>query len=315
MEYLVRFAQVHETFRLPELRALAALNDIRLEIVYYKDTEPFAVVRLADERAAKTLIKRSILAQCILELWGSGMDYDALRDNVKQNFNWLPIQHYAHSSFRFKFDGYRGKRSDTEQRHLIESFDFLGLQGPIKMTNAELQLRVLEYFDQDQIASSAVYLARWIADGNREAVAKLNLKQRKYIGLTSMDAELSLVTANMTNAAPGKIIYDPFVGTGSFSVACAYFGAAALGSDIDGRAIRGTPSCNHLSNYTQYDLASNLFDNFIADLTNTPLRITPWLDGIICDPPYGVREAPKVLGYRDDKDTTPMYLNGVFAHM
>jgi tRNA G10 N-methylase Trm11 len=31
-----------------------------------------------------------------------------------------------------------------------------------------------------------------------------------------MDAELSLITANMALAAPGKLFFDPFVGTGSF---------------------------------------------------------------------------------------------------
>jgi tRNA G10 N-methylase Trm11 len=39
--------------------------------------------------------------------------------------------------------------------------------------------------------------------------------------------------------APGKVIYDPFVGTGSLLYACAHWGATVIGSDIDGRQIRG----------------------------------------------------------------------------
>ena len=35
MEYVIRFAQVHETFRRPEIEALAALAGIDLEILYY----------------------------------------------------------------------------------------------------------------------------------------------------------------------------------------------------------------------------------------------------------------------------------------
>ena len=38
MEYLVRFTQVHETFRLAEIEALAALENIKLEIVSYSPT-------------------------------------------------------------------------------------------------------------------------------------------------------------------------------------------------------------------------------------------------------------------------------------
>lgn len=35
MEYLIRFAQFHENFRLPELQSLAALEGIDLEVVQY----------------------------------------------------------------------------------------------------------------------------------------------------------------------------------------------------------------------------------------------------------------------------------------
>lgn len=35
MEYLVRFSQSHESFRLAEIQALAALESIELEIVSY----------------------------------------------------------------------------------------------------------------------------------------------------------------------------------------------------------------------------------------------------------------------------------------
>ncbi len=35
MEYMIRFTQVHETFRLAEIKALAVLEGIDLEIVSY----------------------------------------------------------------------------------------------------------------------------------------------------------------------------------------------------------------------------------------------------------------------------------------
>ncbi|KAL9053453.1 MAG: hypothetical protein Q9162_004756 [Coniocarpon cinnabarinum] len=161
-----------------------------------------------------------------------------------------------------------------------------------------------------------LYLGRWLGDSGRDAIVKYDLKKRRYLGLTSMDAELSLVTANLAHARPGAMFYDPFVGTGSFAVTAAHFGATVIGSDIDGRTIRGSRTQNHLSNYEQYHLLPCFLDNFIADLTHAPLRALPWLNGIICDPPYGVREGPRVLGYREkDKDTTPILIDGVEAHM
>jgi hypothetical protein len=37
MEYLIRLAQMHETFRRPELEALAVLYNVDLEILEYSD--------------------------------------------------------------------------------------------------------------------------------------------------------------------------------------------------------------------------------------------------------------------------------------
>lgn len=37
MDYLIRLVQVHQTFRRPEIEALATLAGITLEIVYYDD--------------------------------------------------------------------------------------------------------------------------------------------------------------------------------------------------------------------------------------------------------------------------------------
>ena len=38
MEYMIRFTQIHETFRLAEIEALAVLEDIKLEVLSYSPT-------------------------------------------------------------------------------------------------------------------------------------------------------------------------------------------------------------------------------------------------------------------------------------
>lgn len=169
-----------------------------------------------------------------------------------------------------------------------------------------------------------------------------------------MDATLALLTANLAQAAPGRIIYDPFVGTGGFLVAAAEFGACVWGSDIDGRSFRGagagkagkaegeqkrssgSSGCRAGvgRNFDVYGLQPFFGDCFISDLTNSPLRRANevavgaaaaaadfgaeaggWLDAIICDPPYGVREGLKVLGNREPRtDRTAFLIDGVPAH-
>ena len=38
MEYMIRFTHVHETFRLPEIQALAVLHQIDLEVLSYSSS-------------------------------------------------------------------------------------------------------------------------------------------------------------------------------------------------------------------------------------------------------------------------------------
>lgn len=313
MQYLIRMVQAHEAFRKAELLALATIARVRLAIIYYDERDPFCVVDLDSDQDAKALVSRSILSSGIYELWASASDYTELHTSLRRDHHRF-YDKYWDVSFRFTVDSFRAKRTTAEQLRLIESFNHLDFQGPIKMINPDLTLCIFENFGKDQPEPNRVYLGRWIGGTRRDAVVQFDLKKRRYISRTSMDAELSLVTANLTLAAPGKLIYDPFVGTGSFSVTAAHFGAVALGSDIDGRSVRGSPNRNLLSNFEQYGVTNNFLDSFIADITHTPLKQRQWLDGIVCDPPYGLREGPKVLGTREGKQIDAVMIDGIPAH-
>lgn len=72
-----------------------------------------------------------------------------------------------------------------------------------------------------------------VADGLRGLIGRLSLKTRKFIGNTSMDAQLSLLAANQAQVRGADVVLDPFVGSGSLLVAAAQFGGYVLGADID----------------------------------------------------------------------------------
>ncbi|MCJ1336095.1 hypothetical protein MMC09_001371 [Bachmanniomyces sp. S44760] len=314
MEYLVRLIQIHETFRQTELVALANLANINMEILIYSKYSPYCVVRLANEAAAQALIRRSIIGKNIYELWGSGKTYEALHDVVRQRTQsrWSDFQS---CSFKFDLDTYQGKRSQLSQRKIIESFDYLAFNGPIKMKDPEQTFCVFEDYDWGTTTPKEVHLGRWIAGSDRDAINTFSLKTRHYISTTSMDSELALITANLTLAAPGKLFYDPFVGTGSFLIASSHFGAVTAGSDIDGRSVRGAKGRNIVSNFRQYGLLRRYLDSFISDLTHSPLRTDVLFDGIMCDPPYGVREGLRVLGSRDGTGKEAVLIDGKAAHL
>lgn len=274
------------------------------------------------------MISRSILAKDISELWGQGTNYEEVHADVRQRTEsrWAD---YRDVAFAFAVEGYAGKRSLDVKREIIQSFGYMGFLGPIRLKNPEEQFIVMEEYVGDVETSvigtpqvsdpRKIYMCRLIASSNRDVVNKYDLKKRQYISTTSMDAELSLVTANMALAAPGKVFFDPFVGTGSFLVAASHFGALTLGADIDPRSFRGKEEERKLGkdlmqNFKQYQITSKFLDAFTSDITHTPLRQGQFLDGIVCDPPYGVREGLRVLGTRDGKFKEPVVIDGVYAH-
>ncbi|KAK3502978.1 tRNA guanosine-2'-O-methyltransferase [Neurospora crassa] len=328
MEYLIRFSQSHETFRLPEIEALAIVEGIDLKVISYSLESPFCIVSLPSASAARRLIARSILVISIHELWGHGATLPEVHSSVRSHTEPLWSQ-YLSCSFKFTIDSYQGSRTNDKKLSIINSFAYLGFAGPIKMRNPDEEFILFEDWPWNSTPLGIpdpkyYYFGRYLGTSSRETLPKkLDLKKRRYISTTSMDAELALITANIALAAPGKLIYDPFVGTGSFPIACAQFGALTFGSDIDGRSIRGDEKKRTLrGNFEQYGLTQNLGGMFTADLTNTPIRKSalgtstsassssagqPKSDGVsgrifdavVCDPPYGVREGLKVLGVKD----------------
>lgn len=53
-----------------------------------------------------------------------------------------------------------------------------------------------------------------IADGQRELIRSHSVKNRHFIGNTSMDAGLSFIMANHAKVKKNDLVFDPFVGTG-----------------------------------------------------------------------------------------------------
>ncbi|PNP44125.1 hypothetical protein TGAM01_v203355 [Trichoderma gamsii] len=317
MDFLIKFASEHESFRLPEIEALAVLEGVDLKIKEYSSESPFCVVQLPSVEDAKKLLRRSVMAHSIHELWGTGPTLEALHEAIKSQTSHLWPQ-YKETSFKFIVDSYQGAHSNKDRLALIDSFSYLPFDGPIRMSKPDNTFTVFELWPFNSVPlkiehPDSIRLGRFVATSARDIIHRYDLKKRKYISTTSMDAELSLVTANIAHAAPGKLFYDPFVGTGSFPIACAHFGAIGWGSDIDGRSMRGEGDKKKSlpGNFTQYGLKPQLGGFFSADLTNTPIRRRRIWDGVVCDPPYGVREGLKVLGLKNPENATWLIELGV----
>ncbi|KAJ7593860.1 RNA methylase [Mycena floridula] len=309
-KYLFVFAQAHSEFRLPELQSIAELHGFSIALPETADdrdpTRPFMVARLNDDQHALLLAKRCILIKSVYEFYGQGSSYDELHAQNQAN---RPLwQRYAETSFKFIVSAYNHKIHQSRQREVVESFSYMGFQGKIDLKNPEIILGCFEEYDSRRGITRErhdgdgqfrqIYFGRLLAEGTARAlIAKFDVKKRSYYGNTSMESEVSLLMANQTLAAPGKLMYDPFMGTGSMAYPIAHFGAQVFGSDIDGRQMRGKDSTPGVFRAAeQYGVTSRILDLCTFDITRNPWRCGDLFDAIVTDPPYGVRAGAKRLG-------------------
>ncbi|CAL1707258.1 unnamed protein product [Somion occarium] len=307
-KYLFVFAQVHEEFRIPELLSIAELYNINIGLPEDVDTSrPFMVIELDSEEDAHTLAQRCILIKWVCDFYARGKTYAEVHEQTRANSSKYS-QYIENTSFKFIVTAYNHSISQRRQREVVESFSYMALLGKIDMKNPDITFMCFEeYADkrgttreklEGDGAFREVFFGRLITEGTaRPLVKTFDVKKRSYFGNTSMEAEISLLMANQTLAAPGKLIYDPFVGTGSLAYVTAHFGAWLYGSDIDGRQMRGKENVPGIRRAAaQYGVADRILDLCTFDVTQNPWRCGDLFDAIITDPPYGVRAGAKRLG-------------------
>ncbi|KAK3087947.1 hypothetical protein FSP39_012704 [Pinctada imbricata] len=317
--FLFQFANEHLDFRVAEFSAIADLFGIKLESGWQSKNikDPFWEFQLSSSTDAEKLASRSMLVKSALELWGKGATYPEMYEDVRQNTAkhcMIPFCGNG-ASFKIKVDTYNKKQTQEYKVQRINDLplDVFPLEGKIDLKNADHILQICENYGEDHNTAPdtpcMVYFGRWLVDGQREKIKTYNLKERLFLGHTSMDPCLSLLMANMGKCCKNTLVFDPFVGTGSLLVSAAQCGSYVMGTDIDYILLhaQGKPSRakqkkrskdeSIRNNLLQYGLQQFYIDALVADASKSSLwdsRLQ--VDAIITDPPYGVREGAKKLG-------------------
>ncbi|XP_020905697.1 tRNA (guanine(10)-N2)-methyltransferase homolog [Exaiptasia diaphana] len=286
--FLVLFAQEHVDFRVPS---------------------PFLEIVLPLEDDAQKILSRSLSIKSLYELWGTGKTLAQLCENLKK-YPTRRMQPYCskEATFRINVETYNKKIPQSQREHYYEALSFLPFKGKVALDNPENQFSLVLDFGQDTNVAAETpcryYFGRLIGKGQRHLCQKYSLKDRYFIGNTSMDPLLSFFMANQGQARPGTLVFDPFVGTGSTLLSCGHFGSRVFGSDIDknlitgrGKSSRASSKCKWRkrdeiirTNFINAGLEHLFVDVMVADASRQVLRPTPIFDAIITDPPYGVRE-------------------------
>ncbi|XP_060023974.1 tRNA (guanine(10)-N2)-methyltransferase homolog isoform X2 [Lagenorhynchus albirostris] len=281
--YLLLMAQEHLEFRLPEIKSLLSLfggQFTNSQETYGKS--PFWILSIPSEDIARNLMKRTVCAKSIFELWGHGKSPEELYSSLRN----YPVEKMA-----LEFLPFEGKVNLKKPQHIFSILEDYGLDPNCIPENPH-----------------NIYFGRWIADGQRELIESYSVKKRHFIGNTSMDAGLSFIMANHGKVKENDIVFDPFVGTGGLLIASAHFGAYVYGTDIDYNTVHGLgkasrknqkwrgPDENIRANLRQYGLEKYYLDVLVSDASKPSWRKGTYFDAVITDPPYGIRESTRRTG-------------------
>ncbi|CAM5132645.1 unnamed protein product [Natator depressus] len=312
--YLLLLAQENLEFRLPEIKSLLSLcggqfssqQEIHIN-------SPFWILNIPSEEMARGLMRRTVCAKSIFELWGQGKSAEELFTSLK-SYPMEKMVPYLQSNSTYKIHIHAFNKTLIQEEKIkrIDALEFLPFEGKVNLKNPEHIFWILEDYgmDPNNIPEEPLdlYFGRWIADGQRELIESYSVKRRHFIGNTSMDACLSFIMANHGRVKANDVVFDPFVGTGGLLISSARFGAYVCGTDIDYNTVHGLgkasrknqkwrgPDENIRANLRQYGLEKYYLDALVSDASKPIWRKGMLFDAIITDPPYGIREATRRTG-------------------
>lgn len=297
-----------------EIKSLLALKGkIFNPSVNFKEKSPFWCLDGLSEEDVRDVMARSVCAKSAFELWGHGRTHSELKTSLLK----YPLENMSpfmlkESTYRINVYTFNKTLEFTERIKRIDAMEYLPFEGTVNLRSPQHVFCLLEDYGTDPNSipehPDYVYFGRWIADGQRELIRSHSVKNRHFIGNTSMDAALSFIMANHAKVKQNDLVFDPFVGTGSLLVACSQFGAYVCGTDIDFNIIHGKgrssrknqkwrgPDENIRANLRQYGRENMYLDVMVSDASKLVWRRTPLFDAIITDPPYGIRESTRRTG-------------------
>ncbi|KAG5673756.1 hypothetical protein PVAND_003776 [Polypedilum vanderplanki] len=295
--YLLLFAQEFVDFRFAEIESIIKIFNISLKLPNVEPkNRPYWIIESC-ESDIKKIASRSVSLKFVAELYCSGKTLDEFHENAR-NYVQFINKEYSKQSFKFIVETYNLHLKLAQKIEKIESMNYLdSALGPIDLINPDNTMIYFEYhgLKNNEPKLEEIIFGKWIADGRRDLISKISLKNRKYIGNTSMDAQLSLLMANQGLCKENDLMLDCFCGTGSLLVSCALFGSYVFGFDIDYltlhaqskpvRAFMKTRDKDESvkANLEQYNLQDKYIDVFVGDFSNCSLHERVVFDSIICD--------------------------------
>lgn len=299
---------------------------------------PFVIANFPanSEKVIEAICSRSVMIKQILRLWDYAPNISELitkmaacsngkneRDDKLSCYHRMHMDEGEdlHKTFGMKVETFSHSIPGARKEQLRASLPFKPCYtGGVNLKDPERLIMLIMDFQHEHmgvqntqsefdleksINSVPCYLGVLIARGGMKAeLMKYDLKNRLFIGPTSLDHALSLITCNLAHVTADCVVLDPFVGTASLLIAASHFKAFCFGSDIDIRVLKGDMYAGKhkddkkrdiVENFKAYNLQSPelvRIDNHLftehMQCRDHPV-VKEFYDCIITDPPYGIR--------------------------
>lgn len=168
----------HLDFRLPEFDALADLFHIELQWVDRNQSHPWVIIDLQSVGDALKLCSRSISTKFCAQLWTQSDDgsWQKLHENVRDFCQKQGISYGPEVSFKMHMESFMKKLTNEEKLNQIESFDYMPVQGPVKLKDPDVTFITFEFygFDHNKIPEEPqqLFFGTLVAEGQRDCITK-----------------------------------------------------------------------------------------------------------------------------------------------
>ncbi|CAI4233116.1 unnamed protein product [Auanema sp. JU1783] len=317
MKVVLLFSQVFLDFRIAELKGIIKALNLEFPIDQIDVENHIFVIDIDDVTTIHKLLSRSMLLKSAYEFFYVEESYDDLLRVLEANKPIFKKYDTADQSFSMKVRPV-GRKRGLETLPAVEKVcECINLElAPVSLNEPDNAFVLLEDYENEKSkAPRRIFFNKLIGHGQYRLKSDFNLRDRCYIGNTTMDPELSFIQANITGVKNGDLVLDPFVGTGGLILSAAKFGASVFGTEINYQIAKGlgkssrqgvkflTEKESIAANFQQYGMSDKLMSIIIADASQHGVwRDSPMLDGIVSDPPYGVREKGRKIGKKERKE-------------
>jgi tRNA (guanine10-N2)-dimethyltransferase len=267
----------HDTLPYAEVKAILQSEGFHYENV---EVSPHLLCLEADKGCLQPIVSRSSFTKiCGVEIFRCNVELGDILEQSKEPLYCNYVKEGESFSVRIKKTD---KKSSVSVNRLERRIGDIILE---KTEDVKVKLTYPDKVFFGVITEDHFILGQKFAGISQKDFNLRKPSKRPFFHPSALSPKLARCMVNLARAKPGKILLDPFCGTGSILLEAKSIGCRALGSDVKPEMMRGSLRNLKYFNISQIDLSA-------ADARKLPFHR---VDCVSTDPPYS--RSSSTLGF------------------